>query len=334
MVELENIQELILKKFNDMHENDNSFEEITSFDDLEIEAELCFCLKSRPHKKTKYQFYKGTTNKEVSKALGSFLLDNINGLNSKNEIDELDDNLEDTYIKIENIDNEINNWLIFEENAFNPSTQKLENLKTISSSLNNFIIYFKIDNLLIGQIRKIGPSKVLTSKGIMMKLGFDNNIFNELDDINEVTIDKFYDFMFFSKEDEKIGIINNHENYCSIFDLNDQFSTEAKEVMSSSIIFSQFDDSDGISTIIENDRTLQRTLRNNVCGVAFKEVKKEKLGDAVLFEIDDDLKIKLPENDSKKALKEFIRSVGHYYNESIYGEHQIIEGKPLRVVTK
>lgn len=330
MIDLKTIGETIQEKIDDMKTNPEN--------KTDVRAELCFCKKYRSrNNKTKYIFYKGNTNIEVSEALGSFLLDNIRGLSQKEEIDELDDNLENNYIKLDDLNN-IGNWKFFEEEAFNASTQKVKDLKELLNSLNCFIIYFRIEEMLIGQIRRITPSKVLSNEGFIMRLAFGNKVFNKLRDDDDVTIDKYYDFMFFLDDNEKVGVINNYDAYCSIFDFNEQFYEEAKEVVASSDIFSQFSDSDRIIKLIESDRTLQRTLRNKVCSAAFNEVKKEnikeikdELGDSVSFDIDEEFNIKFPNDDEKKALKEFIRTVGHYYNKSIYGNH-IVEGRPLRYV--
>jgi hypothetical protein len=351
----------------------------------EIPPTLCFCRKYMSSGKPKYIFYETNMQSEVSEKVGSFLNENIIELERKREVDILEDNIKECYQKIDL--GEISNWKIFEENAFIAS-KEIVDLKKIKKGLNCFIIYYKIDNKIIGQIRSITASSILNQKGYIHRLFFEKNTFNEIREEELITIDELYDFMFLvefkevedeskeseevedeskeseevedeskeseevedeSKESEEvriqervrgIGIINNNNNFSSIFDLNEQYENEAKEIVSTSTIFNDFIEPSRISEMIANDRTLQRTLRSPVCKKAFEEIKsedlieiKDVLEDNVKFDIDGEGKIILPENE-KPALKEFIRAVGHYYNRSIYGaDPPIIVGKPKEVLT-
>jgi hypothetical protein len=269
----------------------NVLEEIESKD---IAPSLCFCRKYPRYNKPNYIFYRSNMESEVSDTVGSFLSENIEELGYKTEVDILDDNLEECFSEIDLDD--ILYWETFEENAFSLSTQQLKDLEKLKPNLNSFIIYYRTENKLIGLIRRLYPSSILEQKGLIYRMSFKKNTFNQIKNEELVTIDQFYDFMFLA-EFEKIelevdgeeikeeipkritgiGVINNYKNFCSIFDINEQFEKEAMEIVSSSKIFLNFKEPSNISQIIANDRTLQRTLRNPVCKEAFENIKHENI---------------------------------------------------------
>lgn len=304
-------------------------------------------------RKTKYNFYGTNLDQDLEKEIGKFLKQNVENLHEDNIIDQADDNLGESILKVNNLD-DILNWKEFAENAFTES-REVTALKDIKKNLNCFIIYYKDETKIIGQIRRVWPRNVLLeeengsdNKKISKKRIFiSDEIFKTMEVKEDLTIDNYFDFMFLfeygaGQEDNgeklKIGLINNCENYYSIFDMDTQFANEAKEIISSCNIFDNFEEPTKVKKMIGEDRVLQRTLRNQVCRESFESINeenlveiKEALTDNVKFDIEDN-KIILPDKEQKKALKEFIRAVGRYYNKSIYGDSKIIEGKPVRVL--
>ncbi|MCZ3366621.1 MULTISPECIES: hypothetical protein [Methanobacterium] len=331
---------------------------IESVKDRDIKTQLVFCQKrsiSGKTRKTKYNFYGTNLDPNLEKDVGEFLKKNVEDLDEYDIIDQADDNLDKSLVKVDNLD-DIINWKEFSEEAFTES-REVTSLKDIKKDLNCFVIYYKDENKVIGQIRRVWPRNVLleeendrdNNKKISKKRIFiSDEIFKKMEIKEDLTIDNYFDFMFLfeyeseESEDEeeklKIGLINNCENYYSIFDLDIQFANEAKEIISSCSIFNNFEEPTKVKELIEGDRVLQRTLRNQICREAFESIKEENLieiksalNDNVNFDIDG-TRIILPEEESKKALKEFVRAVGRYYNKSIYGDSRIIEGKPVRII--
>jgi len=301
--------------------------------DPNVQVELCFCRKYRISRNTRYAFYRGEIDKTVTEELKKWLIDNIQQLENR-EISKFAEGGEGSIFSIELDD--INTWNSFEENAFSLENQEeFTDLKVIRDNLNNYIIYIKLEDALIGQIRRMQPKNVLDKKG-RFSMFFDNSTFNVLREDKGVRLDKYCDFLFIVKENKKLGIITNKEKFESIFDMYEQYQQEAENIISSSEIFLSFGDQTRMIEMVKTDRIIQKMLRNPVAQRGFSEVKgedivriKEDLKDSVKFEINEKGEIVFPSENEKAAFRDLIKVIGHHFNETLFQKH-IIESTPVR----
>jgi len=301
----------------------------------QAKAQLCFCKKYRAERETRYMFYRANINSKVADELKTWLIDNVKNI----DLEKIDTDEETSIHSIKM--SEISKWKNYSEDAFKLECQELGDLKKIKKNLNNFIIYFKLnDELIVGQIKRLGSSSVLMKRGYY-KLGFENNTFDTLVEENHVEITMFWDFMFFIYKEQQIGLINSLpnsvENFEAIFDMYEQYQAKAKDIMRKSTFFAMFGNPDQILEIIATDRRVQKMLMNPVSQRGISEASKEnikqikeELGDKVRFEIKGEL-IVLQQGNEKEALKDFIKALGYHFNKTLNGNH-VIEGTPKRIL--
>lgn len=313
---------------------DNEINEILN-GELSEELLLLFTRRFRVRSKTRFHFFRAHHEGSAQDLIGNILNTNIDNAVDSEFIDSYEENRSDALVKIDL--NQIDNWQYYEEAIIDTTSEQLEDLKDVKSSLNNYIIAHSNESgLIIGQIRRLFPRQVLTDKGLN-KLLFNDNVFNHaFPDDDNVEVDDNYDLIFILDNHEKIALIKNYNAFIEIFDMHDQIEHEAIEVVNSSHILPFFDNENNIRSLIETDRNIQNMLQNNVIKEGFREVTmddlntiKSRLGDNVDFEISNG-KIILG-TEEKKSLRDLIKSAGYHYNQSLYGKH-IIEGKPSRII--
>lgn len=299
--------------------------------DAEVRPQMCFCRKYRANGNTKYIFYRANIFEDVANEFKNWLTNHINSLKDK-DIKEMSGYTEG-YLHSVDLDN-ISTWKYFEDNAFSIGCQELIDLKSIKRNLNNYVIYIKLNDTLVGYTTCVRPSNVLVKRGFV-RLQFNNSTFNQINNNKDVEINKLCSFLFISNNTLKKGLIFNKDDFESIFDMNEQYQREAEHIIRTSNIFQFFTNKEKILEIVKSDRVIQKMLRNPVSQKSISEIKiedisiiKECLCDDVNFTIDKENNIVLGENE-KAAVRDLIKAIGHHFNKTIYGNN-IIESSPKR----
>lgn len=292
---------------------------------------MCFCRKYRANGDTKYIFYRANIFEDVANEFKNWLTNHIDSLNDK-DIKEISGYTEG-YLHSVYLGN-ISTWKYFEDNAFSIGCQELVDLKSIKRNLNNYIIYIKLNDTLVGYTTCVRPSNILAKSGFV-KLQFDNSTFNQINNNKDVEINKSCSFLFISNNTLKLGLIFNKDDFESIFDMNEQYQREAEHIIRTSELFQFFTNKDRILEIVKSDRVIQKMLRNPVSQKSLSEIKiddintiKKCLGDDVNFAIDETNCITLGRNE-KDAFRNLIKAIGHHFNKTLFGNY-IIESSPKR----
>lgn len=297
----------------------------------EVQPQLCFCRRYRQKNNTKYIFYRANISTDIASEFKNWIMNHINSLKDK-DIKEISEYAEG-YLHAVSLDN-INTWKFFEDNAFSIGCQELTDLISLKRSLNNYIIYIKLEDALVGYATCVKSSKVLEKRGIY-RMQFNNSTFNQLNDNKCVEIDDSCSFLFILNSAMKLGLIFNKYDFESIFDMNEQYQQEAENIIRTSKIFPCFKNGNRIVEIIKSDRVIQKMVRNPVSQRSFSEIEiedleiiKKELNDEVNFIIDKNNNIILGENE-KEAFRDLIKSIGHHFNKTLFGDY-IIESSPKR----
>lgn len=276
-------------------------------------VQICFIRKYRQNKKTYYVFYNVEMEKGISITLKEWLEENINLCNNKSFSSYNPSNYsnEDEYFNFESLDK----WTIFSEKAFTIQTEKVE-LSDIKRNLIGYIIYVKVDDFILGQIRKLSPSNVLDKKGFY-RLLFDNSKFNDLHEEIGLRIDKKADLVFIKSDEKSEAIIFDQKNFKLIFDMHEEEKKEAIKILDKISILKNHPDYDALKQITSDDRTIQRMLINPVVKnylneIDFSTIKQLKLEleDEIAFKIDDEnQQIIFKTGNEKKGIHDLIKTV-------------------------
>lgn len=335
------------KTVKNIKENIENFEQIKDENSIENEVEsesettipnisLLFTQKKRIMKSTEFKYFSGHHEGNATERFINILNNTIQKIINKNIISNFSEDSPDDYVLI-NLNN-VDNWEHYETAINNVTVPNVDDLKTLKSSLNNFILARKNEIILIGQIKRLYPRQVLLDTDTVSFM-FNNNIFNDVEIYEDrVEIEDDFDVFFILIEDLKLAIVKNQKTFNDIFDMHDQIKNEALEVVSTSNLYEFFDNKEKIIEIIESDRTVQNMLRNPITSEAFAEITmenlleaKSKLENLADFEINNG-NIKLSSEKEKESLKCVIKTAGHCYNAALYGS-DIIEGRPTKKLT-
>jgi len=296
-------------------------------------VQICFIRKYRHNKKSYYVFYNVEIEKRISITLKEWLEQNISLCNNKSFSSYNPSNYsnEYEYFNFESLDK----WTIFSEKAFTIQNEKVE-LSDIKRNLIGYIIYVKVDDFILGQIRKLSPSNVLDKKGFY-RLLFDNSKFNDLHEEIGLRIDKKADLIFIKNDEKSEAIIFDQKNFKLIFDMHEEEKKEAIKILDKISILKNHPDYDVLKQITSDDRIIQRMLINPVVKNYLNEIDystikqlKLELGDKIAFKIDDEnQQIIFKTGNEKKGIHDLIKTVTSKYNRSLNNKH-IIESTPTR----
>jgi len=296
-------------------------------------VQICFIRKYRHNKKSYYVFYNVEIEKRISITLKEWLEQNISLCNNKSFSSYNPSNYsnEYEYFNFESLDK----WTIFSEKAFTIQNEKVE-LSDIKRNLIGYIIYVKVDDFILGQIRKLSPSNVLDKKGFY-RLLFDNSKFNDLHEEIGLRIDKKADLIFIKNDEKSEAIIFDQKNFKLIFDMHEEEKKEAIKILDKISILKNHPDYDALKQITSDDRIIQRMLINPVVKNYLNEIDyftikqlKLELGDKIAFKIDDEnQQIIFKTGNEKKGIHDLIKTVTSKYNRSLNNKH-IIESTPTR----
>lgn len=288
-------------------------------------------------KETKYVFYRANIVKEVSEKLEIWLVDNIKKVDGKHLIEsntsENGDNLK--YVDLSTVER----WGFFKDRAFTITTQDDADLFKIKSNLIAYIVYIKNDeNDVVGYVRKITPSSVLNQTG-RFKLLSSGSVFNEIKEDKGIKIGEHADVIFRIENDISEGVIIDEPNFNSIFDMYEQQENESIKILNNIAIISDHPEKDEIESIVRNDRRIQKMLINPIVEEHMNEITfeifrilKQEIPETLLFDVDESNKqIIFPEDDKKKAIRDFIKVIGWRYLKSLDLTH-IIEGTPAEII--
>ena len=296
---------------------------------------LCFVRKSRQNQRTSYHFYKGNISKKISDELKKWLIENLNSL-KKTELKPYNPN---NYRDAEHLDlDKIDTWAHFKKSAFDLAHQEITGLDTIKHNLIAFIIYIKLKDTIIGQVRKVTSSSLLDKKGLYT-LFFDDSAFNELKEQKGIEIDKYADLIFKFTSQSSEGAILHKFEFNSIFDVFSQEKRESVNILKSCKLIDNHQNKQEIIKIVEDDRMIQRMLINplvkaHLNEVDFETVKelKKEIKEDIAFDIEESSKqIIFPKDNIKAAIRDFIKVISQKFSRSLDNKH-IWEGTPERVV--
>lgn len=288
-------------------------------------------------KETKYVFYRANIVKEVSEKLEIWLVDNIKKVDGKHLIEsntsENGDNLK--YVNLSTVER----WGFFKDRAFTITTQDDADLFKIKSNLIAYIVYIKNnENDVVGYVRKITPSSVLNQTG-RFKLLSSGSVFNEIKEDKGIKIGEHADVIFRIENDISEGVILDEPNFNSIFDMYEQQEKESIKILNSIAIISDHPEKDEIESIVLNDRRIQKMLINPIVEEHMNEmtfetfrILKQEIPETLSFDVDElNKQIIFPEDDKKKAIRDFIKVIGWRYLKSLDLTH-IVEGTPSEII--
>lgn len=325
-----------LKSLKETNETEDSDEEET-IEDVNPTILLLFSQKKRIRRSTEFKYFFGYHEGNATDSFKNILDGTIEKILNTDLIDDFNEDNPEAHVVIDL--STVDNWEHYENAIKDITIPELENLKTLKTSLNNFILAYVNDEIIIGQIRRLYARQVLVDND-KTSFMFNGAVFDDAEKNDDrIEIDDDFDVFFILKEDKKMAITKNHDIFNEIFDMYDQIEKEALEVISESNVYEFFEDKTKIIEIAKSDRNIQNMLRNKITNEAFAIVTidnlseaKTKLGDLVNFKINDNGKILLSSEKEKESLKGVIKAAGYYYNESLYGNH-IIEGRPTQKLT-
>jgi len=307
------------------------------FPKIRKNAELCFVRKYRQKGVTRYIFYRANITTNVSQVLKEWLIKKTSELSDKKLGEYTVDNSEDA--EYEYIDlKDINTWDEFKQKAFTIEYQEDEILEKIKKHLIAFIVYVKQDNLIIGYVRKITPTRLLNKKGLYY-LFLEDSSFNEIKEQKGIEIDEFADLLFKISEDKSEGVILQKYNFNSIFDIFEQQKTDSVKMLETSDLITKHPEKNEIENIVKSDRQIQQMLLNPLFRAHAKEISfdtlkklKEEVGDKIRFELDEINKLPIfPADKKKEAIKDFIKTISYRYQRDLDSKH-VLESKPIKMI--
>lgn len=315
---------------------------------------LYFGKKTRRDKKTTYVFYEADTNEKVRKSLLIFFINNLNKLRNDNITTGNNDDVPEEYLKT-NLEG-IHVWNQFESCVYSDITKfkdideydtpkndkkvhTVKELKNIKSNLNHYLLINESDNCIYGQISRIKSSKVLMGKKWIF---FEGEKFTEMKTEENIELEERDSVLFYIDKNRKWCFVNNIDEYDDIFDMNEQYETNAINVINESDFSNHCNDMDLVNEIIRSDRRIQKMLNKQMTVQAFENFELGDINDSfetfngydvgdeynVVFENE---KFVVDENNGKESLKNIIKFVGGYYNQSLNGKF-LIEGNPSHII--
>ncbi|AIU69257.1 hypothetical protein TEU_02260 [Thermococcus eurythermalis] len=222
--------------------------------------------------------------------------------------------------------------------------------KNIESNLWGYLFYLRAPYYAIGYAKRLSKSKIVKKKRFLKGGLVDRNIvFNSVEEIDGIEFDESVDFLFvvkFSKNDpnqvkSSWGIIWNKNGFESLLNVYEYQKQKALEVLEQcNTLQSVLTDEDlqNFKQTVESNRQLHKMLLHPVTKQYMNEATiedfkwvKEKFGDEVSFDIDEDSnRVILPPTDSeeyKKAVREVLGVIGARFTKTLNDQH-ISKGKP------
>lgn len=315
---------------------------------------LYFGKKTRRDDETVYVFYEANTNIDVRRSLLNFFVNNLNKLKNDNITIGNNDDVPEGYLKT-NLEN-IHVWNQFEdcvysdiskfkdvaENEIQRTTKKVhhvKNLKKIKSNLNHYLLINESDNCIYGQISRIKSSNILFGKKWIF---FEDEKFTEMKTEENIELEEKDSVLFYIDREHKWCFVNNIDEYDEIFDMNEQYETNAINVINESEFSNHCNNMELVNEIIRSDRIIQKMLNKQLTVEAFNNFELDDINDSfetfngydvvdkynVIFENEEFI---IDEENGKESLKNIIKFIGGYYNRSLNGKF-LIEGNPSHVI--
>jgi len=321
---------------------------------IEENLHLYFGKKTRRDNETIYVFYEADTNENVRKSLLNFFVKNLNKLKNDNITTGNNDNAPEKYLKtnlerihvwnqFENcIYSDITKFKDIDENEIQKTNKKIHHvkeLKKIKSNLNHYILVNESDNCIYGQISMIKGSKVLLGKKWMF---FEGEKFTEMKSEENIELEEKDSILFYIDKEHKWCFVNNIDEYDDIFDMNEQYETNAINLINESEFSNHCNNMDLVNEIIRNDRKIQKMLNKQMTVHAFENFELDDINESFetfdYFDIEDKYDVIfeneefiIDENNGKESLKNIIKFIGGYYNQSLNGKF-LIEGNPTQII--
>lgn len=317
--------------------------------------QLFFGKKRRENNETKYNFYRAPIADDVRDLLIKILKKNFKRISRDNLVDEINDENGDYFVKRELDD--INNWKNFEYVIFNEldkfqdktegeidkfnknkkkKVRKTNKLEKMKSNLNSYLFVYENDELIIGQINRIFPKNVIVDPSVI-RLVFQEELFTKINSDENVEIGEHSDILFFINKDYNICFTKNN-NFIEIFDMNEQYESEACDVINRSSFVNYCDDEDIEKTIIES-RIIQKMLNNPMTIKGFENFEWESFNNSITeinkefsFRIENNNVI-LDTNNKSDAFKDVIKVIGYRFTKTL-NDNEIIEGVPKTFINK
>lgn len=314
---------------------------------------LYFGKKKRKLNETIYTFYEASTNTNVRNSLLTFFINNLSKLRNDNITENGNEDSPEDYQKI-NLEG-IHVWDQFESCIYSDISRfkdidkgnikknkkrihHVKELKKIKSNLNHYLLINESDNCIFGQISRIKSSNVLYGKKWFF---FKDEEFIEMKKEENVELEERDSILFFIDKEHKFGFVNNLEEYEEIFDMNQQYETNAINLVNNSE-FSNYCDIDVVNRIIRSDRNIQKMLNRQLTVDAFENFDFNDINHSFetfnSFDVEDTYNVVLDgnqfiinENNEKESLRNIIKFVGGYYNQSLNGKY-LIEGNPRNII--
>ena len=324
-------------------------------DCTEEKLHLYFGKKKRRENKTTYTFYETLTDEKVRKSLLSFFRSNLEKLKNDNITNNPNEDSPEAYctVNLEGIDvwNQFESCIYSDANISKfkdiddnqiqknkKQVQQVNTLKEIKSNLNHYLLINECENCILGQISRIKSSKVLYGKKWIF---FEREKFTEMKEDENIELEERDSILFFINKQYKLGFINNLDEYDEIFDMNQQYVNNAIKVINESE-FSNCCNIDVVERIVRSDRNIQRMLNRPLTANSFKKFDLNDVNDSFetfsTFDVEkaydvnfDNNEFIIDRNNEKESLKNIIKFIGGYYNQSLNGKY-LIEGNPKHII--
>lgn len=315
---------------------------------------LFFGKKTRRNNKTVYVFYEADTNDIVRSSLVNFFINNLRKLRNDNITTGNNENVPEEYLKtnLEGIHvwdqfeccvySDISKFKDVDNNEIrraNRRVHQVKKLKNIKSNLNHYLLINESDNCIFGQISRIKSSKVLLGK---KRIFFEGEKFTEMKTEENIELEETDSVLFYIDKDHKWCFVNNIEEYDEIFDMHEQYETNAINLINASEFSNHCNNMGLVNEIIRNDRNIQKMLNKELTVESFENFDLDDIKDSfktfnrydvvdeydVVFENEEFI---IDENNGKESLKNIIKFVGGYYNQSLNRKF-LIEGNPSHII--
>jgi len=313
----------------------------------------------------KYLFYRAEIADKVAESLKEILFTYINSLSrlGTESIPVYHPDLEEIPCYVEFSSTDFPYWSYFVD-ALRIDYEEERVPKNIESNLWGYLFYLRTPQHAIGYAKRLSKSKVVKKsflKGGLVHRGTVLNsveetkedkpilAFNAIETVEGIEFDNSADFVFVvnfdgedrNKAESSWGVIWNKSGFESLLDVYEHQKQKALEILEQcNTLQSVLTDEDfqNFKQIIESNRQLHKMLLHPVTRQYMNEATiedfkwvKEKFGDEVSFDIDEDSnRVILPPTDSeeyKKAVREVLGVIGARFTKTLNDQH-ISKGKP------
>ncbi|WP_157722408.1 hypothetical protein [Thermococcus gorgonarius] len=338
--------------------------------DEEILVPGMFIIKRYPkqdgeNRQYKYLFYHAEITDVVAEILQEILFAYITSLSrlETESIPVYHPDLEETPCYVELSSKDFPYWIYFVE-ALRTDYEEERVPKNIESNLWGYLFFLRGSQYAIGYAKRLSKSKVVKKRFLRGGLAHRGDVlnsveetekdklilaFNAIETVEGIEFDNSADFVFVvnfddvdpNKAESSWGVIWNKSGFESLLDVYEHQKRKALEILEQcNTLQSVLTDEDfqNFKQIIESNRQLHKMLLHPVTRQYMNETTiedfkwvKEKFGDEVSFDIDEDSnRVMLPPTDSeeyKKAVREVLGVIGARFTKTLNDQH-ISKGKP------